>query len=357
MFRFLLSVALFVVVVQLPAQDDEEKFVISPRTVKMELAHSNLSKVTKEMTRQTGIAIRLPDGKAAEEPCDGIFNGKPFWFALEFTASQTGNRIVLHDSGRKIALEPRGKSYEVSSVHGPFRVAAREVVGRLQLDTGTTFHELHLDIHWEPRFPVFRLDSTPRITKATDDKGKILTVQSSGVRGQPTGAMHPATVRLGGLTRESKRIAKVEGNFTVAASEKMLAFTFDDLTKGKSPVTTPTKEKVAGTLKRVEKDEKSWEFEVELNYPAIGPKFESFESWTHENRLRLVSPEGAKSFTTEDFELLLQGSKVVGIYRFKEDDKRGLVNPASKGWKLIYEAPSTPVEFNVPFELKDIPLP
>jgi hypothetical protein len=55
--------------------------------------------------------------------------------------------------------------------------------------------------------------------------------------------------------------------------------------------------------------------------------------------------------------VLTQGSKVTATYRFKEDAKRGLVNPATKDWKLIYEVPSPPIEFTVPFELKDIPLP
>ncbi|HEY3787722.1 MAG TPA: hypothetical protein VGL71_02655, partial [Urbifossiella sp.] len=64
-----------------------------------------------------------------------------------------------------------------------------------------------------------------------------------------------------------------------------------------------------------------------------------------------------KSFTSNDFEVQVFGSKVIAIYRFKEDAKRGLVNPASKDWKLVYEAPSPPLEFTVPFELKDIPLP
>src|SRR5205823_5748362 len=101
--------------------------------------------------------------------------------------------------------------------------------------------------------------------------------------------------------------ASIEGNFTATASEKMQLFTFDDLTKGKSPVVLPSKEKVGAALKRVEKDEKTWEFEIELTYPPNIPKFESFESWTNDNRLRLVSPGGAKTFTTEDFELLVQG--------------------------------------------------
>src|SRR5437773_1513639 len=104
-FRLLTIVLVGTAAAGLVCADDEEKFAIPPRTVKMEFSHSTLGKVTKEITKQTGIPIALPGDKAAGEPCDGIFNGKPFWFALEFTASQTGNRIVLHDSGRKIALE------------------------------------------------------------------------------------------------------------------------------------------------------------------------------------------------------------------------------------------------------------
>jgi hypothetical protein len=339
----------------LPA-DDEERFAIPPRLVKMEMANSTLGKVAPELARKSGIPFTFPP-EAAGQTCDGVYNEKPFWFALEMVASQTGNRIVLSDHGRKIALEPRGKSYEVSSVHGAFRVVARQVVGRFVFDSGTAFHEVHLDIHWEPRLPVFRLDSIPKMTRAVADKGTALPAISADSRSQPTGAVHAATIRLGGITREAKRIATIEGNFTVTASETMLAFTFDDLTKGKTASALPVKEKVSATLKRVEKDEKTWEFEIELNYPPNLPKFESFESWTFDNRMRLFSPDAAKSFAPDDHEILTQGSKVTAVYRFKESAAKGLVNPASKGWKLVYEAPSPPLEFTVPFELKDLPLP
>lgn len=340
-----------------PADEPEEKYAIPPRLVTLDLSNSQLGKVAAAMSKQTGIPFAIPEG-AAKEPCDGVFTDKPFWFALEFVADQTGNRIALHDNGRKIALEPRGKCREVSDVHGPFRVVAKQVVGRYLLDTGTTFHDVHLDVHWEPRFPVFRISSHPRIMKATDDRGTVLTAQPPGTRSQPTGALHPATTRLDGLTREAKRIALLEGQFAVTASEKMLTFKFDDLTpQGKKAVPLPVREKVAAVLKRVEKDEATWEFEVELTYPPDLPKFESFESWTTENRARLVAPGGDKTFSTDDYELYTSGSKVTAVYRFKEDAKRGLVNPAAKGWTLEYEAPSPPLEFTVPFELKDIPLP
>lgn len=334
--------------------DDEEKFAIAPRTVKMDMPNSTLGKVAPAVAK-AGFPFTFPPD-AAGQTCDGIFNQKPFWFALEAIASQTGNRIALRENGRVIALEPRGKAYEVSSVHGAFRVMVQQVVGRFQLDSGTTSHDIQMDVHWEPRFPVFRIDSSPKITKATDDKGTALMAPAAGSRSQPSGYLHPATVRLSGITRESKRIASLDGSFTITASASMLAFVFADLTKGKTAVESPTKSKVAASLKSVEKDEQTWEFRIELDYPANLPKFESFESWTHENRLRLLGPD-KKAFTPDDSEVLTQGSKITAVYRFKEDPKRGLVNPASKGWNLVYEVPSPPQEFAVPFELKDIPLP
>ena len=352
----LLIAACFLALAVPGEDDDEEKFALPPRLVKLDMPNSTLGKVAPQLIQKAGLPFAFP-AAAAGETCDGIFNGKPFWFALEMVAGQTGNRIAIGDNGRKIALEPRGKSIEISSVHGAFRTVAKQVVSRFPLDTGTASHEVQLDVHWEPRFPVFRLDSSPKIAKATDDKGTVLAAQAAGTRSQPTGASHSATVRLGGITREAKRIAVLEGHFTVTASEKLLAFTFDDLAQGKTAIALPVQDKVVATLKGVEKDEKTWEFQIELIYPANIPKFESFETWTSENRLRLVSPTAAKSFVASDHEIVMDGSRVVATYRFKEDAKLGLVNPATKGWKLIYEAPSPPLEFAVPFVLKDIPLP
>jgi hypothetical protein len=338
------------------ADDEDEKFAIPPRTVKLDMANSTLGKVGPAVARSAGIPFTFP-ADAAGQTADGIYNQKPFWFALEMLASQTGNRIVVSENGKKIALEPRGKAYEVSSVHGAFRTVARQVVGRVQLDTGVTVHEVQLDLHWEPRFPVFRVDSSPKVGKITDEKGTALAVSASGGRSQTTGYLHPATVRVTGITRDMRRIGTLDGNFTITASEKMLTFEWDDLAKGATAVKLPAKDQVTATLKRVNKDEATWEYELDLAYPPNLPKFESFESWTHENRARLVSPDKTKSFTTDDFEILTQGSKITATYRFKEDSKRGLVNPAAKGWKLVYETPSPPLEFTVPFQLKDLPLP
>jgi hypothetical protein len=339
----------------LAGADPPPRPAVPPRAVTLELTNSTLRDVVAALTRQTGLPVTYPDA-AADQPCDAVFHGKPFWDALELVADQTGQRVGLKDDGRAVTLVPRGKSREVSSVAGPFRVVARQVVGRYLLDEGAVAHEVRLDVHWEPRFPVFRIDGTPTITGADDDRGTALTPQPGGSRSQPPGYAHAATVRLGGITREAKRIGVLKGHFTVVASEKWLTFRFPDLA-AKPPVALPAQERVTAALRRFGRDEETWEAEVELTYPPTIPEFESFEAWAAGNRVRLVSPDGTKLFPPDSRNVSAAGRRVVGTYYFKEDRAKGLVNPAGKGWSLVVEAPATPAEFKVPFELRDVPLP
>lgn len=161
------------------AAGDPPKPGVPPRLVTLEQTDSTLKDVLAALTKQTGLPVAYPEA-AGRQPCDAVFNGKPFWYALELVADQTGQRIALSGDGGTVALVPRGKSREVSRVSGPFRVVARQVVGRALLDEGTTAHEVRLDVHWEPRFPVFRIDSAPTITEARDDRGTALAAPPGG---------------------------------------------------------------------------------------------------------------------------------------------------------------------------------
>ena len=332
-----------------------ETFPIPPRVVKIDMAHSTLGKVAPAVAKAAGLPFTFPS-ESALQPCEAPFgSGRPFWQALEFLADQTGNRISLGDGGRKIALVPRGKSQEVSSISGPFRVVAERVTARYLLEEGVTVYEVLLNIHWEPRFPVFRIDAEPTVTKATDDRGTALTSLGGKAKTHPTAAAsHAATIRLGGLTRASRKISTLEGHFTVTASAKMVPFQFPDLA-AKGPK-LPAQEGIASVLKRFEKDGNVWEAELEFTYPPKLPVFESFESWTTANRVWLAGPDGKMFFPT-DHAASTAGSRMSATYYFKEDPAKGLVGPAGKGWALVCEVPSAPIEFAVPFELKEVPLP
>lgn len=305
-----------------------------------------------ELTKLTGVPVVVPAdaaGRAAPALKD-----VPFWEALDRLAAAAGLRVSLRDAGRAVELLPKGNSREVASTAGPFRVVAKQVVGRALLAEGLTVYDVHLDLQWERRYPVFRVDSYPHVTRAADDRGVALQAQTAGGKTQPTGAMHSASVKLGGITREAKRVGVLKGYFSVVASEKLLDFRFDLAAKKAAPA---AKEGVTAALVGWMRDGNTWVADVELTYPPTLPEFESFEAaaLVSANEVRLVGP-GGKSFAPESRAEDVVGRRVRATYYFPADGAKG---PAAvgPGWALVLDAASTPAEFRVPFELRDVTLP
>ncbi|HYH66016.1 MAG TPA: hypothetical protein VD866_15065 [Urbifossiella sp.] len=307
-----------------------------------------------ELTRQTGVPIAVP-ADAAGRTCAGVKEA-PFWDALDRLAASADLRVSLRDAGRAVELLPKGASREVVSTAGPFRVVAKQVTGRALLAEGMTVYDVQLDLQWERRYHVFRVDSNPQITHVADDRGVLLQPQTAGAKTQPTGAVHAASVKLGGIAREAKRVGVLKGSFAVTASEKLLDFRFDVAAKKAAPV---VKEGVSAALIDWSRDGSVWAAEVELTYPPTLPEFESFEasSFTSANEVRLVAPgPSGKRFAPESQAVGVVGRRVSATYYFKAD---GVTGPAAvgPGWALAVDAAATPVEFRVPFELRDIVLP
>jgi hypothetical protein len=322
---------------------------IPPKTVTLNKPDATLADVLGEFRKQTGLAADAP-GLDASTPCPAAFHRTPFWSAVGQVAEKTGTRIALGKQGKEIALVKRTGPPAPSSVDGPFRVAVRLMQPRIDFETGKTFTEVTLDVHWEPRFPVFRIDSEPTVTAIADDKGSKLTPITAKAKTPPGGFLYTTTVRIEGVPRSATKLTKLAGTFTVTASERMLPFAFD--LGAKLPIVPPPQEGVTAALKRFEKVDDRWEAELELTYPPGQPQFESFESWVTENRARLVAPNKAKSLDPTDYDVPEQGRRVVAVYRFP-----GNALADRKGWTLVYDTPAPLVEFPVRFELRDIPLP
>lgn len=327
---------------------------MKPTTVTLKKENTTLAEVAAELSKPThGVAVKVERAETAKAKCSVAFDGTPFWEALENVADQTKTKLALRDGGRSVVLEPRTGGREVSAVAGPFRIVPRTVTGRLLLDQGLSFHEVELDVHWEPRVPVFRIDSHPKITKAVDDRGTALTAEVGGSRHYPTTSLTDMKLRLTGVTRESKQIALLAGEFRATAAEKMLAISFKTLA-GKFPI-TETDSGVNVTLKSFEKVGGTWDAQLELTYPEGHPSFESFEEqkWLSDNRLRLVAPNG-DGYEPDNDDVIASGRRVAATYRFKLVPN---ANPAGKGWALVCETPGPLTEMKVPFVLKNIPLP
>jgi hypothetical protein len=323
---------------------------LAPTLVSYRNADATLGDVVTALTKASGIPITFPH-RLGVAKCPVRFEGLSFWEALEQISRTMGLKITVQERGAKLALEPRGESQEVSSVSGPFRLVAKQVVGRALLETGTHFHEVSLEAHWEPRLAVFRIDAQPQISKVVDDRGVALEATGSSLLSYPSEAVSEMKIKLTGLTRASKQIGILAGEFRVTAAERILVFKFANLA-GKLPA-TQTQQEVQATLRSIAKPDKSWEVDLELVYPEKHPPFESFEEqkWLRDNRLHLISPAG-KPTEPESEEIAASGRRVMATYRFP-----GTLDLRGKGWALAYETPSPLLEFKVPFELKNIPLP
>lgn len=330
--------------------------ILAPTTVTLLEKDKPLGGIVAELSKRVGMTITA-DPVLTKSKCTIEVNGQSLWDSLETLATNCNAKIVLSDGGRKIALQPKGEGHFISSIHGPFRLVASQVVGKTLLEYGTTSHEVYLNLHWEPRYPVYRVAASPRITKAFDDRGRPLEAKSTIAWVQPDGAKTELKLSIHGLTAESKQIAVLAGTYRVTASAKILAFRFDSL-QTSLPI-VQSQEKVGVSLKRIVSDEDSWIFELELLYPIGQPIFESFEAevWLRDNRPRLISPDASKTYEATGYEYSILeekggGRKVIAKYSFP-----GAASPLAKGWSLIYETPAPLIEFDVPFELKNLPIP
>ena len=109
-----------------PAQPPAQPSPIPPRTVTLNQPSGTLGQAAAELSKQTGFPVTVNPALTSAK-CPVQFKAAPFWTALEGVAKTTDSRIVLHDAGRKIGLEPRGTTRESSSVYGPIRTVSLPV--------------------------------------------------------------------------------------------------------------------------------------------------------------------------------------------------------------------------------------
>ncbi len=281
----------------------------------------------------------------------------PLWPLLTEVATAAGGRLSVASKGRAVAVE-KGVP-PPASIDGAFRVAVKQVASRRDFDTGKGVTEVTLEVHWEPRLPVFRIDSEPRGTFAADSFNGEMT--PSAGKSAVGGTTFTSVVRLPAIPRSvggqsaSGQIHAVDklslaGKFTVTAAAKMLQFRVADTTKP----TTLTQDGVMFTVQTPRKVGDRWDVPVDLVYPPSKVEFESFEAgvWLSRNRLQLIDPAGKPlDPINEDFRE--SPGKANLVYRFPA----GKVPADRAGWSLVYETPSPLVEFDVAFTLSNIPLP
>lgn len=312
-----------------------------------------LASAAGELTKQTGLTLDLSavDDKTK---VDVKFNKVLAWEAIEAVADQVNCFVSVVGDRVKLSRRPNGVGAVPSSVDGPFRVVLKRVVAKRDPERADAEYEFHLEVQWEPRFPVYLIDSEPKATAMAGKK--VLTADSASVQVMPAGYSHPAVVVVKNVPREAKQLDELSGSFRVVAAAKMLAVEFKDLT-GDKPV-SQTVEGVTVTLHPAKKIEKRVEFAVEMEYPDTHPKFESNHLWHAANTFRLFAPNDRTGMKPSDMNLSDgERRRPSAEYTYTGPNGATFSVPDLKGWRVVYETPCPMNEQTVKFMLKGVVLP
>ncbi len=318
---------------------------VAAKTVSIK-SDGTLADATAEMTKQTGLAFDLTavDDKAK---VNTNFNNAPAWTAIEAVANQANCFVRVAGNTVKLSKRPNGVGAVPSGIDGPFRVVVKKVIAKRDPELADSDYEVHLEVQWEPRFPVYLIDTEPKAT-ATVGKDKV-TADAASVRVIPSGYSHPAVVKLKNVPRAAKQLDELACSFRVVAAAKLLAVEFKELTSDK-PV-SQTIDGVKVTLDPLKVIDKRAEFTVTTEYPDGHPEFESFQLWHAANTFRLLPPNDRTG-----------GRKPTGL-NLGEGGRRPLIVyqydglPDVKGWRAVYETPGPMSEQTVTVTLKGVALP
>jgi hypothetical protein len=340
-----------------------------PRTFTFKSKGITLAAALKELTRQTGIAVFDRRGQKTDVPFPLTCDRLPFWEALDMIARAAHARVSLYQADGNLALVARpAQAADVLPLpvtsHGPFRIAVKGVTNRLDLETGSHTCAVKLEVAWEPRLQPFLVEVGPAVILFGKDKDGKVRKETLPSRGQDAVTGRNALevdLRVPAPHRSAGEITLVQGTFVVTAPSKMLTFTFDRLTAAKPPGPPRTQEGVTVRLTEVVKEPDRWTFEVVIDNPRGGPRFESYQSWLGNNAIWLDKGAGTRQRllpSAADEEILkLTATQAVVRYAFTKKGNAGVAFGEPGDWTLHYRTPGRMVEVTVPYAFKALPLP
>ena len=352
------------------AADADTPKELTPKTITLQGADIAVDKALKELASQTGNPVA--DRRREKNEIKSLkldLKKATFWQALDAIAKAADARVSLYERDGKIALVDGPYQMMPVSYSGLFRVTVKGLHLRHLLDSDTHDCILNLEIAWEPRFQPLFMETRPDSLIGQDDKGRAIEIPDDGkglaAIGQPT--VKTLDVRIPAPSRSAKQLGLFKGSLAVMGPSKMLAFTFDKLSKIEKAADArkETKEGVTVHLRELRSEggggDEIWTVGLLLEYPADGPKFESFQSWLVNNKIYLQKEQaGIKQqfppnlgYETDD----QSDTKAIIRYRFGDEPEKKLTLGKFSDWKLVYQTPGRIVEVAVPFEFKDLPLP
>lgn len=328
-----------------------------------------LSKALAEISRQTGNEVE--DRRMGKEDVKIRLDLKDvtFWQALDAVAKAADANVAVFERDNKVALTDGPFQALPTSYDGMFRIRVKRMKITHNLETDTRQAVFTMEIAWEPRFQPLFIEGQADDLYIEDEKSRTVELPEPS-RGQVSTSKRNAVevdVRTNAPQRNAASLKVLKGKLTVTGPSEMLSFTWDKLAKidKKADYRKKTNKGVSVTLRELRQEgaagDQVWTVGLFLEYPADGPKFESFQSWIVNNEIHFVrEKDGLKQqmppnlgYNTDD----QSDTNALISYRFGDEPERKVFLGKFGEWSLVYKTPGKVVELPVTFEFKNLSLP
>jgi hypothetical protein len=346
---------------------------VAPRLITLDEKDIPLTSALAELAKQTGNQVEDRRKEKDDPRLKLELKKATFWQALDAIAKEADAKVSLYERDGKLALVDGPHQALPVSYNGLFRIGIKRMDMIRILEPEAHYCNIHLEIAWEPRFQPFTIETQPDALEVKDDKGVALEAgMQQGRRDQEQATVGKRNaveleMRVPAPKRASATFGLLKGSLSVVGPTKMLTFTFPKLAKieKRAEILKETQEGVTCSLRKFLLEggdgDALWTAEVQVDYPAEGPRFESFQSWMVNNEIYLERPQGTGvqrisyngGYETDE----IRDNVARLTYRFTDEPEKKVILGKPEDWKLVYRAPGRIVELTVPFEFKELPLP
>lgn len=282
----------------------------------------------------------------------------PFWEAVEDLFAKS-NLEAYHYAGQPnvLAFVTRQSSSDKPNplvrTSEIFRFEPTRVESFLNLsDQAQRGTFLNLQVAWEPRVEPIVIKLPLDQLKIEDEQGKSLT------SGDQMGSLDTEVLQgvsavdiqlpLGGVDRNSQKIATLKGDMVALMPGRVETFTFDKLATARN--VKDTRGTIEVVLEAFRRNGDIWEASILLRLLNEQGALESHRGWVYNNEAYLQGPDGER-IDIAGFEETYRDVDTVGMsYKFVLEREVG-------DFQFVYRSPASIISLPVSFELTDIPLP
>lgn len=330
-------------------------------TITLPARKMRLSEVLAAIEAQSGnrmIDARAHFGHKVSDPeLEVEFQEMPFWQALDSVLDLAGLTVYPYGDERAVYLVARLEGHAPrlgrAAYIGPMRIEPVVVRSERHLRRGgPALLQLATEIAWEPRVRPVTLVQPMTAVEAKDERGDAVVIDDSEaileVPAEGDQVAANLTYSFRAPARGVEQIATLNGTLGALIPGKVAAFRFDRLLEADG-----ARQRIGGatvTLEHVRRSGELWEVGIRVRFDDAGGALQSHRGWIFNNPAYLETPDGDR-IDYARFDTTRQAANEVGMaYFFPLDEP-------PQELRFVYETAVVVLDVELPFELKDIPLP